>query len=198
MVDIIHEFGGYAREQNIPRRIANDHYYEIMIARKYQELDENIGKLRAESMKYTFVDPGTGSIKTSDDPRLAEILQEIRADEAALQEIKVLANEIGAILAGHGVGSVKDLNVLKGKHVNIISSGPWEAWDHLVQTRGLGKSRPEEIRISSLPSDICQVPEYREVEDRIREKIEAAKAALEPINEDLKKLDTLFTKAIRA
>lgn len=192
-MDIIQEFSGYLGAKfPLPRQIENAS--ELQIARKYRSIDEHIGKLRSETMKYTFIDAKSGGVKTKDDSRLDDLQNQIQVEEARLQRIREIADEIGTTLSRYGAAGIYELHEIRAKHVNTIQSAPHEAWHLFKLARGEGHSGPE-YRVSWLPSDLAQEPGYKAQEDRLRAGIATAKAALEPINADLQKLSALVTEA---
>lgn len=191
MIDILSKFSGYVGSKGLPREIENAR--ELRLARKYHELDEHIGKLRGETMKYTFIDPKTGGVKTNDDHRLADLQSQIQAEETRLQRLRVIANEIGTILDEHHVGSVHELHGQREEHESTIQSGPVRAWKQFRIAH--------ELPITSgghpdlLPSALATVESYKAFEDAEKAKMAAAKTALEPIDEAITRVSSLVAEA---
>ncbi|OPX77223.1 MAG: hypothetical protein A4E44_00154 [Methanosaeta sp. PtaB.Bin018] len=192
-MDIIKEFSPYinARDGTVRREIANSP--EVRIAQKHHELESTLGQLRSQTVKFSYID-AKGAMKIREDPAFAELQSQIQAEEARLQRLGEIANEIGAILDGYEAAGIYALQEIRAKHVNTIQSAPHEAWHLFKLARGEGHSGPEH-RVSWLPSDLAQEPGYKAQEDRLRAGMEAAKAALEPIKADLQKLSSLVTEA---
>lgn len=192
-MDIIQTFAQYinARDGSVRREIANSR--EVRIARKYHELEHNLGQLRSQIVKFSYIDT-KDSMKIREDPAFAELQSQIQAEEARLQRIREIADEIGNILDGFGAAGLYELNDIRAKHVNTLQSAPNEAWHLFTLARGEGHSGPEH-RVSWLPSDLAQEPGYKAEEDRLRAGITAAKAALEQINPVLQKINSLVAEA---
>jgi len=193
MVDIIREFSQYinAREGSVRREIANTP--EVRIAKKYHELESTLGQLRSQTVKFSYIDT-KGAMKIREDPAFAELQSQIQDKEARLQRIQVIAHEIGSILDDNKAAGVYALQDIKAEHVNIIQSGPIEAWHLFRLARGEGHPG-QGNRTAWLPSDLAQEPGYKAEEDRLRAAITAAKAALEQINHVLQKIDGLVAEA---
>jgi len=123
-----------------------------------------------------------------------ELQSQIHAEEAKLQRVREIADEVGVILDGHKAEGSYELEAAKASHVNTINSAPMEAWWRLRLARLEGHSSPE-CRASWLPSDLVQEPGYKAEEDRLRGAIASAKAALGPLSADLKKIFDLTSEA---
>ena len=192
-MDIIQAFAPYinARDGSVRREIANTP--EVRIARKYHELERNLGQLRSQTVKFSYID-SKGSMKVREDPAFTELQSQIQAEEARLMRIREIADEIGAVLDGYGAAGIYELQEIKSGHANTILSAPMEAWHLFVLARGEGAGGPRN-RMSLLPSDLAQEPGYKAEEDRLRAGIAAAKIALEQINPVLQKLSAMVAEA---
>jgi hypothetical protein len=105
-----------------------------------------------------------------------------------------VADQIGAALESHKAENLHGLQEIKSDHANTIQSGPMEAWNLFRLARGEGAGGPRN-RMSWLPGDLVEEPEYKAQEDRLRAAIAAAKAAMEPINATIHKIDGLIAEA---
>jgi hypothetical protein len=76
-----------------------------------------------------------------------------------------------------------------------IMSGPAQAWHLFKLVRGEGKNGHDN-RIYLLPSQLCQVEEYRREEDRIRARMDNAKKLLETLGPDIDKAIMAFSGAM--
>lgn len=179
--------------KKLSRKIENS--LELRVAAKYQELDELLGKLRNETMKYSYVDSKTGGFKITDDPRLADLQQQIQAEDSKLQKVRVLADQMGEILDNRHADSIHSLQERRAMQADIVRTKPYEAWALFKQFRGEGETRPEDIRVHWLPSDLAQIPEYRAQENEIRSLIEAARTELVVIDDSLQNLFSLAAEA---
>lgn len=192
-VDIISQFSGYAgAKPGLNRKIENSS--ELQIAKKYSDLSDEIGKLRLNTIASTHVDK-SGNLKVTQTPGLTALQARIAEKEQALEKLIQIANKINRLLEDNDVSSIVDLHEKRKELASIIESRPFRAWDLFKLTRGEGKTKPGEVRVYWLPSDIAQVPEYKVEEDRIRSELAAAKAAIEPIQKDLASLDALVSEA---
>lgn len=193
MVDIISKYTDYFNATYpLPPMIKNSS--EMQITGKYNELDKHLGNLRGETMKYTFIDPKSGGVKTKDDPRLTDLQQQIQSEDARLQKLRALVGRIGTTLEQQGVESIHDLRERRGKHTNTLVTAPWRAWDKLRLCRELPPGRGGYPDL--LPSDLVQLEEFKAVEDAERAHIDEAKAALAIIDAALKEIDVAVNEGM--
>ncbi len=193
MSNIISDFSSYLDSKYpLVRHIENAR--ELHIARKHRELDRHLKALRSETMKYTFID-ADGGVKTCADARLEELQREIQTEAERIQVLEGMAAQIDAILERHGVDSIHDLQALRARHSETLRGAPFEAWRLFNQAHGVGETRAGMNRAMWLPTEIAKLPEYMEQEAILRQKIEDAKAALQPINEDMQRLSALAAEA---
>jgi hypothetical protein len=186
MADIIRHFSGYINNLgNAPRTVQNAQ--ELKIARRHSELVQRLGELRAETMKFSYIDPKTQAVKISQGPGYDALQAQITAEDAHLQKIAALAGRIDEVLEGFGAESIAELQALQAQAADIIRSMPYDAWRKLEEARGQGRTGAAN-RMSWLPSDIAALPEFKEAEASLRAQLEAAKA-------DKEKLDAAIARA---
>lgn len=189
-MDIIEKFSGYIGAHGLPREIENAP--ELRIAKQYAALNDELGKLRLNTIGSTYVD-GKGNLKVNQTPGLTALQSRIAQKEQALEKLVSIAGQWGEILEQNGAGSIFELQENRGKHVSIIQSGLARAWEEfrLTRERPPGHGGYPEL----LPSDLAKIESYKAFEDGERAKMEQAKAALEPIDAALQKLSSLVTEA---
>ncbi len=165
---------------------------ESRIARKVTALKEELVKLRKDTIGSTYID-GKGNVKVAQTPELELIQGRISKKEQALEKLVGIVGQIGAVLEQAGAGSINELRGRREEHANTLQSGPVRAWDQFRLHRELppGHGGYPEL----LPSDLAKVESYKVFEDGERAKMEAAKAALEPINAAIEKLSGLVAEA---
>ena len=166
---------------------------EYHIAKKFRQMSEELGQLRLNTIASVRIDD-KGALIAIQSPGLTALQEKIAEEEQKLNRMVEIAKEISATLDEIRMPSCAALAARRAGCNNTINSGPLEAWQDFNQARGEG-GIGERMRIYWLPSDICQVPEYKEQEGKIRAKIEAAKTAIEPLTVAGKRIDALMEAA---
>jgi hypothetical protein len=156
-------------------------------------MSEELGQLRLNTIASVRIDE-KGTLSAVQSPGLTALQEKIAEEEQKLNRMAEIAKEIGATLDEIRMPSCAALAARRAECDNTIHSGPLEAWQAFNLARGEG-GIGEKMRIYWLPSDICQVPEYKEQEGKIRAKIEAAKATIEPLTVAGKHIDALMEEA---
>jgi len=192
MADVIEKFTAYRNSRYpLPPNIKNS--AEMALTDKYHAIDEKLGCLRSETMKYTFFDAKSGTVRSNGDQRLAELQQQIQAEEGKQTRVSEISAMVSAILSEHGVASIRELHELEKTHAGTLHSAPWRAWDNfrLFRERPPGHGGYPDL----LPSDLAQLPDYRAIEDVERVNLEEAKAALARIKPVLQEISDLMAEA---
>jgi sugar phosphate isomerase/epimerase len=165
------------------------HSAELRLAQNYSKTVDELQKLRLAVLGDATISKD-GTVKVTSTPGTAVLRQRIDELDAKLARLVEISNEMADIFERVGVESIHDLQELRARHQNTINSHPFQAWDLFVQTRGKGGVGAN-MRTGWLPSDLCQVPAYKEQEDRLRAEMEEARAALIPLDEASKRLSEL-------
>lgn len=189
-MDILSQWAGSVGAKGLPPGI--ERAPERQIAKKYAALNDELGKLRLNTIGSTYVD-GKGNLKVNQTPGLTALQARISEKEQALEKLISIAGQVGTILDEYGVGSIEELRAKSEEHHNTIQSGPVRCWDQFRLHRELPPGHGGYPHL--LPSDLAKVESYKAFEDEERAKMEAAKAALEPINAALQKLSSLVAEA---
>jgi len=187
---IIDRYSGYIGAHGLPREI--EHAPELKIAKRYAALNDELAKLRLNTIASTYVD-GKGNLKVNQTPSLTALQARIAEKEQALEKLVQLASQIDETLQANGVESIRDLGSQREAHANTIQSGPVRAWDEFRLTRERPPGNGGYPHL--LPSDLARVESYAAFEAGIRADMDAAKAALEPIEANLKRLNALVAEA---
>jgi hypothetical protein len=166
---------------------------EYSLVKKFRQMSEELGQLRLNTIASVRIDE-KGTLSAVQSPGLTALQEKIAEEEQKLNRMAEIAKEIGATLDEIRMPSCAALAARRAECDNTIHSGPLEAWQAFNLARGEG-GIGEKMRIYWLPSDICQVPEYKEQEGKIRAKIEAAKTAIEPLTVAGKHIDALMEEA---
>ncbi len=138
---------------------------------------------------------GQSTLYLENSPGRAEVLERIAILEKRLVRLGEIDAEVGKILAGHNVTSIKELRALRARHENTVRSTPFKVWQRFKITRGEG-CYGERCRTHMLPSDLVQIPEFKAEEDAAIAAIEAASKAIGPLTENLRHVTALVDHAL--
>lgn len=189
-MDIISKFSGYVGSKGLPNEI--ERAPELRLARRYNALSDELGQLKMNTIGSTYIDK-SGALKVNQTSGLTALQARIAAKELVLEKLVSIATEIGAALEKAGAGSIHELHSRREEHANTLQSGPVRVWDQFR----LHHERPPDSDgyPHLLPSDLVKIESYKSFEDQERAKMEAAKAALEPINEAITRVSSLVAEA---
>jgi hypothetical protein len=174
----------------------NERNDEYIISRKFKVLNDEIGKLRLKTLENSFVDIDQ-KLKVIESPQNTALQTEIADKTKQLKRIEAIAEEIKDILEKYEVATIRELQEKRSDLDNVIQSTPRRMWQLLLSVRGEGQTIRELNRVSWLPGDLCNVPEYAKAESDARSDIKKANAELSAIKKDMERISMLLSEVMR-
>ena len=159
-------------------------YIETRLAGKYRKLDQDTQALRVQSLQYA-----------TNDPRRLEVLEALKAAEGKMVALKPVIEKYNAVLDRVGCISERGIREARSETATVPVSALNQALTKYRICRELPASQGGHPDL--LPSDLCNVPEYKAFEDEMRAKIEAGKALYAEQTEAMEELDALSSEAWR-
>jgi hypothetical protein len=173
----------------------NDRADENIIARKYGALSDEIGQLRMKTLSSSYLDADQ-NLKVVESPKNTALQAKIADRTKLLKRIEAITEEISSILEKNRSTTIRDLQEKRSDLDNVIQSTPRRMWQMLLSVRGEGQTIRELNRVSWLPGDLCNVPEYAKAESDARSDIKKAKAELSAITRDLERISVLLSEVV--